>query len=607
MGLQLLVRREKRFAFFKEPSFWLTEVKIVPGVMQTPLAGTSPNMVAVTDTKNPGPTQHWPNSQGFGPQMQMTVKWPPRSGRNRLFALWEDALNDVLAHLKLKRDTMHELPPEKPNGSALSGESYALWVGAADQFQAEGTSIFDAVRPSLDLDGPHCEMDLNRIAKWKRDGIKDGRALLRWVHTFVDRSTIEGQMKLTVDINGMAVSVNDTLLGLSEHLYNLWEMWLALSSSDRNLPNSFFSILLISMPTVPECPLVHVRRFLVDLIGRGQSQLLKDIDGDDGLFAKMIEYARQLGMQDAPLGGRKLEKLSAAGERGMLNYQDPKAGDTPAGGGQTKEKNECCYSYACTPTARGSGGCICKHTSKFDLAGITSRARREYIKLLREYSKANPSKSLKVAIRLVREAVGEAKPPGKQGIAFMASVESVLGSDVDNVDELDAWLQDHTGDSSFFALGSTEGTGSLQFVVEEVLTEVEDQLMAMASSSGSSATLGSSAHSSTEAEVAILQLRAALEDSNAKVRLLETASAATALNVPVPTAPTVEVAAVVPNPSLDAPAPLSRLSQMTPKQAYRRLQQTWLSTPTPSTPTPYSSVRRQPLFTPSSVYTLHGC
>ena len=38
-----MVRREKRFAFFKEPSFWLTEVKIVPGVMQTPLAGTSPN------------------------------------------------------------------------------------------------------------------------------------------------------------------------------------------------------------------------------------------------------------------------------------------------------------------------------------------------------------------------------------------------------------------------------------------------------------------------------------------------------------------------------------------------------------------------------------
>ena len=71
-------------AFFEGPAFWLTEAKIVPGAMQTPLAGTSPTMVAVGNTKNPGPTTHWPSSQGFGPQVQMTVKWAPRSGRNRL-------------------------------------------------------------------------------------------------------------------------------------------------------------------------------------------------------------------------------------------------------------------------------------------------------------------------------------------------------------------------------------------------------------------------------------------------------------------------------------------------------------------------------------------
>ena len=87
--------------------------------------------------------------------MQMTVKWPPRSGRNRLFALWDDALNDMLAHLKLKRATLHELPPEKPTGSALTGETYALWVSATDQFQAEGTAIFDAVRPGLHANAAH--------------------------------------------------------------------------------------------------------------------------------------------------------------------------------------------------------------------------------------------------------------------------------------------------------------------------------------------------------------------------------------------------------------------------------------------------------------------
>ena len=140
-------------------------------------------------------------------------------------------------------------------------------------------------------------------------------------------------MKLTTDINGMSLSAAGTLLNLSEHLYNLWEMWLALSSSDRNLPNSFFSILLLSMPTTPECPVVHVRRFVVDLLDRGESQLLTDLDGDNGMFVKMIKYAKQLGMQDSHPSGNRLRDGQPA-----LNYAntdtnaDTNAGGAPAGG-----------------------------------------------------------------------------------------------------------------------------------------------------------------------------------------------------------------------------------------------------------------------------------
>ena len=78
----------------------------------------------------------------------------------------------------------------------------------------------------------------------------------------------------------------------------------------------------------------------------------------------------------------------------------------PRGGGQTqtpqsdKKQNDCCFSFACTPATRGDQGCICKHTSKYDLALIRSIPRREYVKLLRAFAKANPGKSLKVAIRL---------------------------------------------------------------------------------------------------------------------------------------------------------------------------------------------------------------
>ena len=44
---------------------------------------------------------------------------------------------------------------------------------------------------------------------------------------------------------------------------------------------------------------MHVRRFVVDLLDRGESQLLTDIDGDSGMFVKMLKYAEQLGMQDS--------------------------------------------------------------------------------------------------------------------------------------------------------------------------------------------------------------------------------------------------------------------------------------------------------------------
>ena len=60
-------------------------------------------MVAVGNTKNPGPATHWPNSQGFGPVVSMGVQWKPRDGRDARFAHWDDAFGDALALLKLKR------------------------------------------------------------------------------------------------------------------------------------------------------------------------------------------------------------------------------------------------------------------------------------------------------------------------------------------------------------------------------------------------------------------------------------------------------------------------------------------------------------------------
>ena len=75
-------------------------------------------------------------------------------------------------------------------------------------------------------------------------------------------------------------------------------MWLALAGSNRNEPAAFFRQLLVSMPSEPECPIVVLRRWLVDLFDRGDSSLLSDIDGEEGLLSKIVSHGSSLGVRD---------------------------------------------------------------------------------------------------------------------------------------------------------------------------------------------------------------------------------------------------------------------------------------------------------------------
>ena len=71
-----------------------------------------------------------------------------------------------------------------------------------------------------------------------------------------------------------------------------------------------------------------------------------------------------------------------------------------------------------------------------------NKGRREYVKLLRAYHKANPGKSLKVDLQLVKQqlkpsenANGSNGTPGGQSgprpaVNYMATVASVLGAEV---------------------------------------------------------------------------------------------------------------------------------------------------------------------------------
>ena len=92
--------------------------------------------------------------------------WRPRNGRDGTFPFWEDALNDAMAARGMSRSAINEAPPTRPPGSTQTVDTYNLWVAAVNHYQQEGTMLFDLLRPTLDLTGPHAELDLRRLKNW---------------------------------------------------------------------------------------------------------------------------------------------------------------------------------------------------------------------------------------------------------------------------------------------------------------------------------------------------------------------------------------------------------------------------------------------------------
>ena len=173
-----LEERNALTAVLRAPAFRLS-VAYKTAPMDTPKVAVPRNMVAAGNSKVPGTTAHSAISQGFGPGFVPPV-WRVRDGRTNTYVLWDNFYGDMLAVIGLHRGSVNDVPPERPIGSSLSAESYELWVGATNQFQTEGTLLFDIVFSSIDLLGPHADQDLRRIQEWKHDGVKDGRALVRW-------------------------------------------------------------------------------------------------------------------------------------------------------------------------------------------------------------------------------------------------------------------------------------------------------------------------------------------------------------------------------------------------------------------------------------------
>ena len=411
--------------------------------MQTAFIGAlTPDMVAAG--KEPGTTAQT--------LYAMSNSWDVRSGQDYKLAVWKDELKDAMASIGLDESNINEEPPEEPDRSSVCAHSHNLWVNAVLQFQAEGTALFNIVRPSLLICSDYAQMDLRAISEMKRVNrlgqmVKDGRALLRWALRHVDYSSLSCQIKLMEELNKKKIEVNATKLQLSTHMISLLELWLQKEGANINKPAEYFQRLLMSMPTEPEGAMVRVRSKIADMINE-DSVILKHLDGENGFFARIDKYAESQGVKDV--------KEGQARNIGSLNTIQVNA-----------EQCDECYSWICRKLAKD---CICNHASTFDVNQIIPGTKKDFVIMNREYSKQNPNASLRIDAADMRRALNKtAKGQGTLAHMgsligqdattddFIATVASVLADEKsDSSDELDAWLAAHEGvQDGFFMLSSS--------------------------------------------------------------------------------------------------------------------------------------------------------
>ena len=118
-------------------------------------------------------------------------QWAPRAGRNDAFIKWQDAL--IAAEATLDID-INEQQPQLAHllanlplvtTSTVNRQQMDYFVNvtadAADMWQEDSNTLFDVIKASLVLDGPHLERDFYGATHWgMADGSCCGEVGLLW-------------------------------------------------------------------------------------------------------------------------------------------------------------------------------------------------------------------------------------------------------------------------------------------------------------------------------------------------------------------------------------------------------------------------------------------
>ena len=397
-------------------------------------------------------------------------KWQPRTGRNDNFIKWYDALISAEADLEIeleeKQPLLANLPLNVIRDANISQMQYIIDVAsaAAEQWQHDSNTLFDMIKASLDLDGPHLERDLRTVASFTSGKHKDARALRKWALSFADLTSIESQTSLRTQLSSMKLREESAYSMLEKHCRVYWSTWSKITGNDptnRESCQTFYVQWLATLPSTPAgSHLASVRKWLAERV-TDSSPILASVD--DTIDA-LLKYASVIGLTNT-----NRQEPVIAGSFGALN----------AIGNGYKRENKCdfCECYACH--SRELGGveaCLCRWDSTFDLAqSRLSDATKQFITRVRSYHKAHKDVSSLKNIKL---------PKGDGQLHFID--DNPLLEDFDSASEFDDWLNDHLGavQPSLHPIGELASPDTPKRTFRELMTTASRVLNASVISAG---------------------------------------------------------------------------------------------------------------------------
>ena len=404
----------------------------------------------------------------------MLPRWKPRDGRNDAYIKWYDALInlesdlDVDIELDEKQPSYQQLATRYTPTDLANSHILDIIAQAAEQWQSDSNLLFDVIKNSLVLDGPHLERDLRKISSFVSLKHKDARSLRAWALSFADLSSIDNQMALRTKLNEMKLDAMAAYPTLEKHCREFWASWSLVAGNDtsRDGLETFYMQLLSTLPSQPEgAHLTNVRKWLADKITES-SPMLNDVDNT---IDTLLKYATVIGLSQkqlsvvagtragtAPLDPNSLEARTLEHARRIVAHHDTQQSasynkstlhaltldtqDTEQVNAMAFAKaSKCdfCDCYSCESRDRGGiDKCICRWDSAFDLARTSfSDATKGYITKLRAYHKQNRTVSTLKGVKFTRGAT----------INSLMTLDDLFGENSDEA-AIEDWLQDISGE-----------------------------------------------------------------------------------------------------------------------------------------------------------------